>query len=139
MNAEADGLGRPLPQGIVRVYQVGERTQQFLGEDRIRHTARDETLRLTVGRAFDVVGERRQTDFRVLGQCSSESAWEIALRNRKQESVEVEVVEHAGGDWEIVDSSHKPQKRDASSFVFRVPVPASGSATVTYRARVRWC
>jgi hypothetical protein len=139
-NREQNGLGRPLPRGVVRIYKAdAEGAQQFVGEERIDHTPRDEKLELRTGRAFDVVGERRQTDFQVLGECRSESAWSIEVRNHKDEAVEVEVVEHAGGDWELVRQSQPSEKLDAQSFRFRVPVPARGAATVQYRVRVRWC
>lgn len=139
-NSEANALGKPLPRGVVRVYKAdSEGSEQFVGEDRIDHTPRDEDVRLKVGEAFDLVVERRQTDYRALGKCSSESGWQIQLRNHKDESAEVEVLEHAGGDWELINASHEAKKEDAFSFRFRVPVPARGETVVDYRVRVRWC
>jgi hypothetical protein len=139
-NSESNALGKPLPRGVVRVYKAdSEGSEQFVGEDRIDHTPRDEDVRLKVGEAFDLVVERRQTDYRALGKCGSESAWQVELRNHKDESVEVEVLEHAGGDWELVSASHEAEKEDAFSFRFRAPVPARGEAVVDYRVRVRWC
>ena len=139
-NAERNGLGLPLPRGVVRVYKAdSEGAQQFLGEDRIDHTPRDEKVRLRTGEAFEVVAERRQMEFRALGRCSSESAWQIELRNHKDEDVTVEVLEHAGGDWEIVESSHEAQKEDARSFRFRVDVSRRGTSELRYRLRLRWC
>ena len=127
-------------RGVVRVYKAdSEGSEQFVGEDRIDHTPRDEDVRLKVGEAFDLVVERRQTDYRALGKCGSESGWQVELRNHKDESAEVEVLEHAGGDWELVNASHEAEKEDAFSFRFRVPVPARGEAVVDYRVRVRWC
>jgi hypothetical protein len=96
-------------------------------------------VRIRVGDAFDVIGERKQMDYRVIGSCRSESAWQIDLRNHKDEQVEVDVVEPASGDWEIVSSSQAATKEDARTFSFRVPVPARGSTRVEYRVRVRWC
>jgi hypothetical protein len=113
--------------------------RQFLGEDRIDHTPRDEKVRIRVGDAFDVVGERKQMDYKVIGSCRSESAWQIDLRNHKDEKVVVDVIEPAHGDWEIVSSSQKATKDDAQTFRFEVPVDAHGSARVEYRVRVRWC
>ena len=139
-NKEADHLGMPLPKGIVRVYKrdsAGGR--QFLGEDQIDHTPKDEKVRVRVGDAFDVVGERRQMEYKVISNCRSESAWQIDLRNHKSEPVEVDVIEPAGGDWEIVSSSHKAVKEDTSTFSFHVPVPANGTTRVEYRVRVRTC
>ncbi len=139
-NRESERLGMPLPKGIVRVYKRDKSGgRQFLGEDQIDHTPRDERVRIRVGDAFDMVGERKQMEYKVIGSCRSESAWLIELRNHKDEKVEVDVVEPASGDWEIVSSSHKPTKDDARTFSFRVPVPARSSARVEYRVRVRWC
>jgi len=139
-NAEANGLGMPLPAGIVRVYKRdASGAQQFVGEDRIDHTPRGENVSIKMGEAFDVVGDRRQMDYDVLGSCVSESSWEISLRNHKDEAAVIEVVEPVGGDWSIVSSSHAAKKLDAHTFKFDVRVPASGEEKVTYRVRVRWC
>ncbi len=139
-NAEDNGLGMPLPAGIVRVYKRdADGGQQFIGEDRIDHTPRDEEIRIKMGESFDVVGDRRQMDYDVLGSCVSESSWEISLRNHKDEGSVVEVMEPVGGDWEIISSSHRAQKLDAHTFKFDVQVPARGEEKITYRVRVRWC
>ena len=139
-NRENQKLGMPLPKGIVRVYKRDKSGgRQFLGEDQIDHTPRDERVRIRVGDAFDVVGERKQMDYKVINSCRSESAWQIDVRNHKDEKVEVEIVEPASGDWEIVSSSLPATKDDAHTFSFRVPVPARGSTRVEYRVRVRWC
>jgi hypothetical protein len=139
-NKAADHLGMPLPKGIIRVYKADSNGgRQFLGEDQIDHTPRDEKVRVRVGDAFDVVGERRQMDYKVISSCKSESAWQIDLRNHKDAKVDVDVIEPADGDWEIVSSSQKAVKEDAHTFSFAVPVPANGSARVEYRVRVRWC
>ncbi len=139
-NAASERLGMPLPKGVVRVYKRDKSGgRQFLGEDEIDHTPRDERVRIRVGDAFDVVGERRQMDYKVIGSCRSESAWQIDLRNHKDAKVEVDVIEPADGDWEIVSSSLKATREDARTFSFRVPVPARGSARVEYRVRVRYC
>ncbi|MFQ5889544.1 MAG: DUF4139 domain-containing protein [Gemmatimonadota bacterium] len=139
-NSEKNRLGMPLPAGVVRVYK-SDRTgaQQFIGEDRIDHTPRDERVRIKMGEAFDVVGDRRQMDFDVISGCVSESTWEIQLRNHKDEEVRIEVVEPVGGDWEILSSSHRATKVDAHTFKFEVDVPARGSRKIVYRVRVRWC
>jgi hypothetical protein len=139
-NAKAAGLGRPLPAGVVRAYRVDAAgSAEFVGEDSIDHTPRDERLRLRVGQAFDVVARRLQTDYRVLGRCSAETAWSIELANRKTSAVEVDVVERVEGDWEMVESSLPAEKEGASSFRLRAPVPAGDETTVSYRVRVRWC
>jgi hypothetical protein len=92
-----------------------------------------------MGEAFDVVGDRRQTDYEVLGSCVSESSWEISLRNHKDEAAVVEVVEPVGGDWEVVSASRAAKKLDAHTFKFEIKVPARGEEKITYRVRVRWC
>jgi hypothetical protein len=139
-NAEDNRLGMPLPAGIVRVYKEDESgAQQFIGEDRIDHTPRDERVRIRMGDAFDVVGDRRQMDWTALGSCVSESTWEVQLRNHKDDDVEVDVIEPIGGDWDILSSSHRATTLDAHTFRFRVDVPARGETTINYRVRVRWC
>ncbi len=139
-NSEANNLGLPLPKGIVRVYKAdSDGSHQFVGEDRIDHTPRDEKIRIKLGEAFDVVGDRRQMDFKALGRCLSESSWEVELRNHKDEAVRVEVFEPAGGDWEILSSSHPAEKLDAHTFKFEVEIPARDEEKLRYRVRVRWC
>jgi len=139
-NTEANHLGMPLPKGTLRVYKADKSgAKQFVGEDAIDHTPRDEKVRIKMGDAFDVVADRKQMEWRTLGSCSSESAWELELRNHKDEAVHVEVREPAGGDWTIVESSLPATKEDAQTFTFDVPVPKRGATKVKYRVRVRWC
>jgi len=139
-NSESSQLGMPLPKGIVRVYKADRAgAQQFIGEDRIDHTPRDETLRIKMGEAFDVVADRRQMEWRVTGSCESQSLWEIELRNRKTEPVEVDVLEPIAGDWTVLESSHAWQRVDARTFRFRVPVAVGDTTKISYRVRVKWC
>jgi hypothetical protein len=139
-NSKQNGLGMPLPKGIVRVYKADRSgAKQFIGEDSIDHTPRDEKVRVKMGEAFDVVGERKQMDWRTLGACTSESSWEIELRNHKDQATEVEVYEPIGGEWQVLESSQPHKKKDAFTFTFDVKVPANGKTKVTYRVRVRWC
>jgi hypothetical protein len=139
-NKEQNHLGIPLPRGVVRVYKADKGgAKQFIGEDRIDHTPRDEKLTIKMGEAFDVVGERKQTMFTVFDQCQSGSAWEITLRNHKDTRERVEIEEPVAGDWEMMESSQPPRKKDAHTFAFDVDVPARGEVKVTYRVRVRWC
>jgi hypothetical protein len=138
-NSAANSLGMPLPAGTVRVYQGDSKGRvQFIGEDRIDHTPKDETLNLYVGDAFDVVAERKQTDFQSLGPHNYEMAFEIALRNHKPEPITVEVNEPIGGDWRIIDSNFKYEKTAAFAARFTVPVAADGESVLKYRVRVRW-
>jgi hypothetical protein len=100
-------------------------------------------VRLKLGDAFDVTGQRRQTDFRVLGPQGQykycyETAFQIDLKNAKKEPVTVSVLEPLRGDWEIVQKSQDFTRESASLAKFRVLVPAEGSASLTYRVRVRW-
>jgi hypothetical protein len=139
-NSQKNKLGMPLPKGIVRVYKAdGSGAMQFIGEDNIDHTPRDETLKIKMGEAFDVVGDRVQTDYKLRRSCATETAWEISLRNHKDSAAEVEVVEPAGGDWRILQSSHPYVKKDAHTFTFKVQVPARGEVKITYRVEVTWC
>jgi hypothetical protein len=139
-NEEKNRLGMPLPKGTLRVYKADKSgAKQFVGEDQIDHTPRDEKIRVKMGEAFDVVGDRKQTDWRVLGSCTAESSWEIELRNHKDVAVEVEDYEPIGGDWTILESSIPSVKKDAGTFTFNVKVPARGKTKVTYRVRLRYC
>jgi hypothetical protein len=138
-NAQVNSLGIPLPAGVVRVYQGDSKGRvQFIGEDRIGHTPKDETLDLLIGNAFDVVTERKQTDFVALGPSHHELAFEIALRNHKAEPITVVVNEPIGGDWRIIDSTFKWEKTAAFAARFNVPVAANGESILKYRVRVRW-
>jgi hypothetical protein len=140
-NREAQGLGMPLPQGIVRVYQRdASGAQQFVGEDRILHTPRDEKLELDIGEAFDVVAERRLMQQDVRSKCQREQQWRTELRNQKDVAAVVEVVESMDVlGFELAESSHPAERRDARTLVFRVPVPAHGKAELRYRVVLTWC
>ena len=138
-NAEANSLGMPLPAGTVRVYQGDSKGRvQFIGEDNINHTPKDETLDLHIGDAFDVVEGRKQTDFQSLGSRSVEMAYEISIRNHKPDPITVEVNEPVGGDWTMVDSNFKYAKTAAFAVRFTVPVGANSESVLKYRVRVRW-
>ena len=139
-NNEQSHLGMPLPKGTLRVYKADKSgAKQFVGEDSIEHTPRDEKLHVKMGDAFDVVGDRKQTEWRELGSCSAESSWEIEIRNHKDSAIEVEDNEPIGGDWTIISSSQAAEKKDASTFTFTIKVPARGKTKVNYKVRVKWC
>jgi hypothetical protein len=139
-NKEANHLGMAMPKGVVRVYKADKSgSKQFIGEDRIDHTPRDEKLRIKMGEAFDVVGERKQTSYRSLSTCSSETSWEILLKNHKDQAADVEDVEPIGGDWTMEKESHPHTKKDAHTFVFNVKVPGRGEVKIAYTVRIRWC
>ncbi|BDU76341.1 DUF4139 domain-containing protein [Mesoterricola sediminis] len=143
-NREAARMGMPLPKGVVRVYKRDSQGRpQFVGEDTIDHTPRNETIRLKLGDAFDVTATRRQTDFKSLGAQGAakrvfEAAFQVDLKNAKKEAVAVNVLESLPGDWEIVTTSHEYKKENSGLARFCVTVPAEGSATLVYRARMRW-
>lgn len=133
--AEA-GLGVPLPAGKVRVYKgSSDRSLDFVGEDTIGHTPRDETVRLYVGNAFDLVGERTITDYKKIGTNSYEEACCIKLWNHKDEDVEITVIERFYGEWTI-SSPISYQKLDANTAAFKVKVPKGKDAEILYRVRV---
>ena len=138
-NDEASGLGAPMPAGVVRVYQADSRGNvHFAGEDRIGHTPKDEQLALEIGTAFDVICERRQTDYTRIAADVFEVAYEITLRNHKSAPISVQVNEPIAGDWQILSSTHAARKTDAFAAQFEVPVAQSGETTLRYRVRVRY-
>ena len=139
-NSQKNNLGMPLPKGVIRVYKADKSgSRQFVGEDSIDHTPKDEKVRVKMGDAFDVVGDRKQTDFKVIGDCTIETAWEIELRSHKDTATQVEIWEPIGGDWKLLEQSQPSTKKDAATFTFDVDVPANGKKTVTYRVRIKYC
>jgi len=142
-NSEENKLGIPLPKGRVRFYTQDEtdRSLQFVGENNIDHTAKNELVRLYVGDSFDLVGERRQTDYKV----NSSNNWatetiEIKVRNRKKESAEIRVVEHLYRwlQWEIQKPSQAFEKRDSQTIEFRAPLKPDEEKLITYTVRYTW-
>ena len=139
-NTEKNHMGMPLPKGVIRVYKADKGgMKQFIGEDRIDHTPRDEKFSIKMGESFDVVGDRKQTDYKVLGSCTAETAWEISLRNHKDKPDEVLVREPLSGDWTVVQQSMPSEKENAHTLTFKPMVPARGEVKITYRVRVKWC
>lgn len=141
---KGEGLGIPLPKGVIRVYKKdGQGNAQFVGEDRIDHTPKNETVRLKLGDAFDITADKRQTAFQKLAGTGRynyvfESAYEIVLKNAKPEAVTVTVREPMPGDWAIVSESHPHAKAASGTAEWKINVPAEGKATLTYRVRVRY-
>ncbi|MBS0569861.1 MAG: DUF4139 domain-containing protein [Proteobacteria bacterium] len=142
-NKKALGLGIPLPAGRVRVNQANKAdgALEFIGEDVIAHTPRNETVRIRLGDAFDVVGERKQTSFHVdtAGKTVTES-FEIDVRNRKPEATAVTVREYLyrWSQWQVTAKNHDFEKRDAQTIDFPLQISADGSARVTYTVRYTW-
>lgn len=143
-NKEASRLGVPLPKGVARVYKKDKSgNAQFIGEDRLDHTAKNEKVRLKLGNAFDVSADKKQTDFKRLSNTSkfgfvAESAYEIVLRNAKKEPVTVTVQEPIPGDWQMLAASQPHTKVSANMAVWKVTVPAEGKTVLTYRTLVRY-
>ncbi len=138
-NSKDNRLGIPLPKGKVRVYKADTGgSQQLIGEDWIDHTPKDERVKIKMGDAFDVVGERVQKDWRKIGSSLYEIEWDITLRNHKKEAITVEVIEPVPGDWEVLRSTVPHEKVDAFTMRYRVPVQKDGETKLTYRVRVRF-
>jgi len=138
-NEQSAGLGMPMPAGVVRVYQADSKGGvQFVGEDRIDHTPKDEMLNLKIGNAFDVVAERKQIDFEKIASNVYEVEYEVVLRNHKATPVTVEVNEPIGGTWRVIRTTHEYTKTDAWAAQFNVAVAADGASTLKYRVRVTY-
>ena len=134
----------PMPKGVVRVYKKDSAgNAQFVGEDRIDHTPKNERVRLKLGEAFDVTGDKKQTDFKRREPTNRasyvfESAYEIVVRNAKKEAATVVVREPVPGDWAMLEESQTHAKVAAGTAEWRVKVPAEGSTTLRYRVLVRY-
>jgi hypothetical protein len=138
-NKEATKLGMPLPKGIMRVYKKDSQgNAQFVGEDAIDHTPKNETVRLKLGSAFDVTADKKQTDFKKASNREYRTAFEITLKNAKKEPVTVTVQEPIGGDWSILSESAPHTKINSHLAQWEIKVPAEGKAILTYRAIVKY-
>ncbi len=138
-NTKENNMGMPLPQGVIRVMKRDkDGSLEFVGEDRIEHTPRDEEITLKVGDAFDILGERTVTDSKTLGSHSSMESVEINLKNRKDEDVMIDVTENVGYSWEITKSSIPFDKKNASTVIFHVPVKARSQTKLTYTVIHTW-
>ncbi|MHB1085809.1 MAG: DUF4139 domain-containing protein [Thiobacillus sp.] len=143
-NNKGEGLGIPLPKGIIRMYKKDSQgNAQFVGEDRIDHTPKNETVRLKLGDVFDVTADKKQTTFQKLAGTGRynyvfESAYEIVLKNAKPEAVSVTVREPMPGDWTMVAESQPHTKAASGTAEWQVKVPAEGQTTLSYRVRVRY-
>ena len=136
-NAEENRLGMPLPAGVIRLYKADSKGKlQFIGEDRIQHTPKNEEITLKIGDAFDVVAERKQMDYQNIGTRAVETEWEVVLRNHKDEDIVVSVIEPVWGEWTVMSSTHKHEKLDSQNIKFVIPVTKDGEAVLKYRVRV---
>ncbi len=138
-NRVDNNLGIPLPKGTVRVYKRDrDGSLQFVGEDSIDHTPKDEKFRIMLGEAFDVVGTRKQTDWKKISKNVYEASFEVSLRNHKKEDVTVKVIEPIPGDWTILSSSHEYKKTESSIAEFLIPVPKDQEVKLTYAVRMKY-
>ncbi|QOJ24786.1 MAG: DUF4139 domain-containing protein [Gammaproteobacteria bacterium] len=146
-NSESARLGIPLPKGILRAYKRDKAgNAQFVGEDQIDHTPKNESVRVKLGQSFDVTANKKQIDFKQLstgntgnsGANRFESAYEITLKNAKKETATVMVQEPIPGDWKIVEESHPHDKPASNTAIWKVDIPAEGSATLKYRVQVKF-
>ena len=139
-NEEKAGLGKPLPAGTFRIYQKDEESLEFVGEDRIDHTGRNEEVKITVGNAFDLVGERKIVDQKKISQRSERQVIEIELRNNKEkEDVSILVEESFYyRDWQIEDSNFTFTKKDVRNVEFNIPVKADNKSTLRYTVLYSW-
>jgi len=142
-NSKTNNLGVPLPKGRMRLYRTDsvDGRREFTGENRMDHLPKNELLKLDMGNAFDLVGERKRMDFTVdtTGKRMTES-FEIKLRNRKEVPVEIKIIEplYRAANWKISQSSLPYTKFDSNTIEFRVPVPADGETVVTYTVKYSW-
>lgn len=139
-NSKENNLGMPLPKGKVKVYKKDkEGSLQFIGEDATGHTPKDEKIRLYIGDAFDIVGERKRTNFKTEYHTMWET-YEITLRNHKEEAVEIKVLEKLWRytNWDIINSSMPWEKKDASTIEYKVKIPKDGEAKITYTVKYWW-
>ncbi|MBU7017190.1 MAG: DUF4139 domain-containing protein [Theionarchaea archaeon] len=138
-NTEKNNMGIPLPKGKIRVYKKDSEGQlQFIGEDLIEHTPKDEKIRIYMGDAFDIVGEKKQTEYDRISDRVVEITYQVSLRNHKNEEVTIAVIQRIWGDWKMLESSHEWRKEDAWTAVWYVEVQEDGEATITYKIRIEW-
>jgi hypothetical protein len=140
-NESKSGLGIPLPKGKIRVYKRDDDgKEQFIGEDQIDHTPKDEELKLYLGNAFDIVGERVQKDFKTISKRVVEETIEIKVRNHKKEAVEIQIYEHPWrwSEWEITKNSTNFEKVDQSTIKFPVKIGKDEEKVITYTIRYSW-
>ena len=143
-NTEESQLGLPLPKGVMRVYKNDRNGRaQFIGEDNIDHTAKNDSVRLKLGSAFDITGTWKHLDSQYIDSADSrkntyKGSYSIELSNGKAEEVVVKIVEPIPGSWEIIAESHAHHKASASLAEWRIPVPAEGKTTLTYSVKITY-
>ncbi len=139
VNDKKSNLGQPMPAGKIRLYQRDESgSVQFIGEDQINHTPQDETLKLTVGRSFDIRASRKRTEFKRMSDRSFRETFEIEVRNRKKVAESVVLLERHWGDWKVTEKSAVFTKADANTMQFDLSLKAGEVRKVTYTVETRW-
>lgn len=134
-NKEGNNLGVPMPKGKVRVYKSDGESVEFIGEDMVDHTPKNEKIKLKIGDAFDIVAEEIQTENKRITDRVSEQAYDLKFRNRKKEDVVIEVERGLGLNWEVLSSSINYEKKDSQNITFKVPVKADGETVLKFRVR----
>jgi hypothetical protein len=134
-NSEKNNLGMPMPKGIVRVYKSDGNSLEFVGENQIDHTPKDENINLKIGEAFDILADEVQKENTKIADNVYEQSYEITLKNRKDEDVTVEVDRTLGNYWKILSSSLPYEKKDAQNIVFKAPVKKNSETKLTFKVR----
>ncbi len=134
-NKKNNNLGIPMPEGKVRVYKSDGESLEFVGEDMIDHTPKDEKVRLKIGDAFDITANEVQTDNEQVSKDVREQAYEITFKNHKEENVVIEVQRFLGLNWKVLSSSIGYENKDAQNILFKVPVPKNGETVLKFRVR----
>jgi hypothetical protein len=134
-NKEANNLGMPMPKGKVRLYKSDGQAIEFIGEDMIDHTPKNEKVKLKIGDAFDVLAEETQTDNKQITSKVFEQSYKITLKNRKDENITVDVERNLGANWELTSSSHEYDKKDAQTIIYKIPVKKDSESVVTFTVR----
>ncbi|MEW5950869.1 MAG: DUF4139 domain-containing protein [Elusimicrobia bacterium] len=137
-NSKENNLGIPLPKGKIRIYKKDGDSVEFIGEDEIDHTPKDEEIELSVGQAFDIKGERKITNHQVLASNLYRDSYEIKIKNHKDEAVKVVVKEKQWGDWKITESTHDYVKKDKNNVEFTLNIDKNSSVTLKYSAEYKF-
>jgi|YNPMSStandDraft_2_1061718.scaffolds.fasta_scaffold00120_8 hypothetical protein len=132
VNSKENNLGLPMPKGKIRVFKKDNNSLEFIGEDMIDHTTTNETIKLKLGEAFDIVAEKKTTESRQLNQKTYRNSYEVTIKNRKKEKIEVFVYDYSWGNFEISQNNLSFEKEDAQTFYFKVPVESEKEFTLKY-------
>jgi len=136
-NKKENNLGMPMPKGKVRLYKSDGESLEFIGEDMIEHTPKNEELKLKVGDAFDIVVEERMIEEKKISKNVYEYDYEVKIRNRKDEAIEVNIEKNLYGDWEILKSNHVHEKKTADKAAFKVPVGKDDETVLSFKVRIK--